>query len=100
MTKSVKEIAEEVMPGWTVVTRAERTPASSVPRAQFRTPDLAELRRRYLGETASLDEGFVPASSLDDDDTEYVEMEPSGPNPQGRRRIVIVSGGKAVAVQG
>jgi hypothetical protein len=99
MSKTVNEIAEEAMPGWRVV-KANRTPRKAVPKAQLGTPDLAELRRRYLGETPAISEGFVPASSMADDDTEYVEMEPQGVSASGKRRVVIISKGKAVAIQG
>lgn len=100
MTKTVKEIAEEALPGWKVVRGADRSPKQPRPRAQYGTPDLADLRKRYLGDDVSAGGGFVPASALTQDDTEFVEMEPSSPNASGHRRVVIISQGKAVAVQG
>lgn len=100
MTKTIDEIAREALPGWEVVKGNARSPKPVRVQAQYGSPDLAELRRRYLGDVAAADLGFVSASSLGQDDTEFVEMTPTGPNGEGQRRVVIISGGKAVAVQG
>lgn len=101
MAKTVYEIAEEALPGWRVVRGEKPISQERKPRAQFGTADLAELRRRYLGETTAGSEGFQPASSLSqNEDVDYIVMEPGGANPGERRRVVVVSNGKAVAVQG
>lgn len=100
MSRTVKEIAEEALPGWKVVRGADRSAKQARPKAQYVTPDLVDLRKRYLGDDAVQNGGLVSASGVNQDDTEYVEMEPSGPNAHGHRRVVIISNGKAVAVQG
>ncbi|TCM34318.1 hypothetical protein [Novosphingobium sp. ST904] len=100
MSKTVKEIAEEALPGWKVVARGERSAVSPRVKAQYVTPDIAELRKRYLGDESSPQAGLVPASVLNSEDTEFVEMQPSGSASKDRRRVVIIAGGKAVAVQG
>ncbi len=103
MTKTTDEIAEAANPGWTVVSRDQRVKRTRAPevRARVGTPDLSDLRRRYLGDAAAAaHDGFKSASSLSEDDTEYVEMMPQGAGPGSQRRTVIISNGKAVAIQG
>jgi hypothetical protein len=100
MTRSIDEIAQEALPGWQVVKGAERSPKQGRPNAQFGSPDLVGLRRRYLGEAAAADLGFASASNMTAGDTEFVEMVPPGPNKEGERRVVIITNGKAVAIQG
>ena len=97
MTRTPYEVAEEALPGWTPVRKRERV--SRAKSAEVGTPDLAELRRRYLGEDTAAGDDLAPASTIVDEDTEYVVMEREGAaGPQ--RRIVVVSRGRAVAVQG
>lgn len=103
MTKTTEEIAEAANPGWKVVPRKERAERTNAPEVRTRvgTPDLSDLRRRYLGDAAAAaHDGFQSASSLSEDDTEYVEMMPQGAGPGSPRRTVIISNGKAVAIQG
>lgn len=103
MTKTADEIAEAANPGWKVVPREQRAKRSNAPavRARLGTPDLSDLRRRYLGDVAATaHDGFLSASSLSEDNTEYVEMMPQGAGASSQRRTVIISNGKAVAIQG
>jgi hypothetical protein len=100
MDRSANKIAEEALPGWKVIKGRNRQKVSRAGRASLATPDLAELRMRYLGENANVGEGFAPASSLTGDDTEYVVMEPIDPSATEQRRVVVVSNGRAVAIQG
>ncbi len=98
MTKTSTEVAQDALPGWKVV-RGRKEKVSRADRAQGGTPDLSELRRRYLGEASVATDVFASASSLGEDDTEYVVMEPEG-SASDQRRVVIVSRGRAVAIQG
>jgi hypothetical protein len=101
MSKSIKEIAEEALPGWRVA-KPEKRERAAKPRAQVSTPSLKDLRRRYLGEeAAAAHEGFQSASHIEAGSAEYVEMVPKGAeDATQRRRVVIVSKGRAVAIQG
>ncbi len=101
MSKTINEIAEEALPGWRAV-KVQKREHGTKPRAQVGTPNLVDLRRRYLGdEAASSSEGFQSASHMEESSTEYVEMVPKGADEAAqRRRVVIISKGRAVAVQG
>ena len=98
MTKTSTEIAQEALPGWKVV-RGPKDKVSRADLAQGSTPDLAELRQRYLGDAAATADAFASASSLGEDESEYVVMEPADASG-GQRRVVVVSRGRAVAIQG
>lgn len=97
MTKTAQEIAEEALPGWKAENGPRRTRKSSS--ADAGTPDIAALRRKYLGEQAADQVGLAPASGYRDDDTEYVVLHRSD-DRSGSSRVVVVSGGRAIAIQG
>lgn len=97
MTKTAQEIAEEALPGWRAE-KSRRSPAS-MPDVDGGTPDIATLRRKYLGEAAGDQVGLVPASGYRDDDTEYVVLHPVDGDASSSR-VVVVSRGRAIAIQG
>lgn len=99
MDKSPTEIALETLPGWEVVKGRERKKVTRSKRATLKTPDVANLHMLYLGRPAPGDDGFAPASQLDDETTEYIVMKPTAGESR-ERRVVVISHGRAVAIQG
>lgn len=99
MPKSPYEIAEAAMPGWKIV-RTRQPRRKPRPGVDAGTPDLVDLKRRFLGIEPSQTDGLVAASTIVDDDTEYVVMERIKPGEKPRQKKVVVAHGKAIAVQG
>ncbi len=89
--KTAEQIAEDAFPEWSVVPEAERSPQMARPVAQYGTPDVADLRKRY---------GIGDDDEILGHDAAFVEMELTPGKGQEDRRVVIVSQGKVVAVQG
>lgn len=97
MPETPRQIAKRVLPGWKVV-KTSKAPKAVGP-ADVSTPSLTALRKAYGLERAKIKEGFASASA-EDADTEFVVMEPPSDNDHVGRKVVVVSKGKAVAVQG
>lgn len=97
MPDTPRQIASRLLPGWKVV-RTRKTEQKAAP-ADAQTPGLETLRSAYGIEGAKVTEGFASASSSDSD-TEFVIMEPPAGQESVGRKVVVVSNGKAVAVQG
>jgi hypothetical protein len=97
MPDTPRQIASRLLPGWKVV-RTKKTPRGAAA-ADSQTPGLETLRAAYGLKAAKVTEGLASASSSDSD-TEFVIMEPPAGQESVGRKVVVISNGKAVAVQG
>jgi hypothetical protein len=98
MAKNPREAAKQVLPGWKVVRSSKSQP--EVPAADARAPSLGVMRRAYgLKTRGKVPDGLAAASS-GQGETEYVVMEPPAGDQAVGRKVVVVTNGKAIAVQG
>lgn len=97
MAKSPNEVARQALPGWKVVRGKKATPAAA---PDVRAPSLTALRKAYGMKSGGRVPDGLAAASSGLGETEYVVMDP--PEGQGGvgRKVVVVSNGKAIAVQG
>ena len=99
--KTARQIIKEQMPNFRVVRKGAATEDAPTAKPDAVGPDLAALRRKYLGE--AVDAAPPPDAAARDDGGEIVIVEPN--DDRGRRRgagpkAVVVSKGKVSGVQG
>ncbi len=97
MAETPRQIAKRILPGWKVVRtgKADRAEAGS----DTQTPSLDVLRQAYDLKPTRVGEGFAAASGAGDE-AEFVVMEPPADQQRVGRKVVVVSNGRAIAVQG
>ena len=98
MAKNPRDVAKQALPGWKVV-RAKKD-AGAAGAADVRAPSLSALRKAYGMKSSSKVPDGLAAASSGTGDTEYVVMEPPASEASVGRKVVVVSNGKAIAVQG
>lgn len=108
MAKTPEQIAEQVMPGWHAVSEGPTSGPSATPARDYdtRTPNLGAMRRKY--KSVGLADGartkpaeFVAAGPAEPPAVHAVILEPNRRSRgRTRRRVVIVSNGVPIAVQG
>jgi hypothetical protein len=81
----------------------ERRPRRKKPRTDAGTPELAELKQRFLGADAPAED--LGVAGLDDEDLGTFEVKPSGTDDDddttpGRTTVMSGSLGKPIAEQG
>jgi hypothetical protein len=98
MDKTPSEIAEQILPGW----KAVRTGGASDTHvdADAQTPSLDALRKAYGITVTKRMEGLVSASGAEEEEAAFVVLEPPAGEPRVGRKVVVVSNGRAIAVQG
>ena len=106
--KSVRQIVEEQMPNFRVVETLSEEDSRRRVAPEVVTPDLASLRRKFLGEDRrrSRDLSAAAAATLereDDCESEIVLVEPKNANIRHRGagpKAVVIANGKIVGMQG
>ena len=97
MAKSPREVARQALPGWKIVRSQKSVPAVA---PDVRAPSLTALRKAYgMKSGGKVPDGLAAASS-GQGETEYVVMEPPSGQAEVGRKVVVVSNGRAIAVQG
>lgn len=98
MAKNPREVARQALPGWKVVRAGKGLAVAAA--ADVRAPALSVLRKAYGMKSSSKVPDGLAAASSGTGETEYVLMEPPAGEAAVGRKVVIVSNGKAIAVQG
>jgi hypothetical protein len=98
MAKSPREVAKQALPGWKVVRARKNTPVATG--VDVRAPSLSALRKAYGMKSSSKVPDGLAAASTGTGETEYVVMEPPAGETAVGQKVVVVSNGKAIAVQG
>ena len=105
--KSVRQIVEEQMPNFRVVEPIPEEDSSRRVAPEVVTPDLASLRRKFLGEDRRRGRDAAPAAATaergDDCESEIVLVEPKNANIRHRgagAKAVVIANGKIVGMQG
>lgn len=109
--KPVRQIVEEQMPNFRVVESLSEEDSRRRVAPEVVTPDLASLRRKFLGEDRrrgrdARDLGAAAVTTLereDDGESEIVLVEPKNANVRHRGagpKAVVIANGKIVGMQG
>ena|SRR4028119_2479583 len=102
--KSVRQIVEEQMPNFRVVESLPEEDSRRRVAPEVVTPDLASLRRKFLGEDRRRGRDVAAAAVREDDgESEIVLVEPKNANIRHRgagAKAVVIANGKIVGMQG
>lgn len=106
--KSVRQIVEEQMPNFRVVETLSEEDSRRRVAPEVVTPDLASLRRKFLGEDRRRSRDLSAAAAAtfereDDCESEIVLVEPKNTNIRHRGagpKAVVIANGKIVGMQG
>lgn len=103
--KSVRQIVEEQMPNFRVVESLPEEDSRRRVAPEVVTPDLASLRRKFLGEDRRRGRDVAGATVVreDDSESEIVLVEPKNANIRHRgagAKAVVIANGKIVGMQG
>ena len=99
MPKSLYDIAEEAMPGWRAV-RRDDVCSQTEPQSQVRTPDTLDLRTNPPADPALPGGKNSPEMPVSGEQSGFIEMDLNSKKYGPMRRVVVVSNGKVIAVQG
>lgn len=105
--KAIRQIVEEQMPNFRVVEPISEEDSRRRVAPEVVTPDLASLRRKFLGEDRRRGRDLSAAATTlereDDCESEIVLVEPKNTNVRHRGagpKAVVIANGKIVGMQG
>ncbi len=106
--KVFRELVEKQLPNFRFVEPMAPDSSMSKAVADSVTPDLATLRRKFLGQdagtrTRGVRETAAESAQPDTGDAEIVRVEPRNASPWGRgagAKAVVISKGKIIGMQG
>lgn len=110
--RELKQIVERDMPGFTIIEPVAAADAETRPEAvpDDVTPEIAELRRKFLGADADTNAAYYGAvadagGDAGQDDSAIVLTRPKQPPADAANeglgpKAVVISGGKVIAKQG